>query len=162
MTVEQRSIVVGVFAEQERAERAVRELLAAGFPQERIGFLTRDSEANNGLGAIVGGYTGAAAGGLLGGLLGTAISAVIPGVGPIVGAGLVGMMLAGAYVGGIAGVLIGLGVPEGDARRYHQEVEAGRSLVTVRADGRYSEALAILAAAGALDVLREAQTPAEA
>jgi hypothetical protein len=155
----ERSTVVGVFADHGEAERAVRDLLAAGFAREAIGFVARHPaphEQSSGLGAMVGGYAGAASGGVLGGLLGLAISAVLPGVGHILAAGMVGLMLGGAYVGGLAGALIGMGIPEPEAHLLHREVEAGRTLVTVKVDGRYSEAVAILAAAGARDVTRQA------
>lgn len=44
----------------------------------------------------------------------------------------------------IAGALIGLGIPEEEAKYYEGEVKAGRTLVTVKADGRYDEACALL------------------
>ena len=40
--------------------------------------------------------------------------------------------------------LVGLGVPEEEARHYERELEAGRIIVAVRADGGYEEAAAIL------------------
>jgi hypothetical protein len=164
MATAQRTTVVGIFADVGQAEKAVRDLLAAGFRQEEIAYLCRDEprppveggDDTSGTGALVGGYTGAAAGVLLGGALGAAVSVVVPGFGPLLGAGMVALMLGGGYVGGIAGALIGMGVPEEEAHAYHREVETGRHLVAVRAEGRYSEALAILAAAGALDVTRQA------
>src|SRR5262249_49542748 len=112
---------------------------------------------DNGLGALVGGYTGVAAGGILGGLIGLAISAAIPGLGPVLAAGVVGMALGGAYVGGLVGVLVGLGVPQHEAEHYHRHVQEGRALVAVKCEGRYSEALAILSANGARDAIRETE-----
>jgi len=162
MTAAQRSVVVGIFDDAGQAEKAIRDLLDAGFTRDNIGFAMRHrteqqhtATADNGLGAMVGGYTGVAAGGILGGLLGLAISAAIPGVGPILAAGLVGMALGGAYIGGLVGVLVGMGVPEHEAEHYHRHVQEGRSLVAVKCPGRYSEALAILSAAGARDAVRE-------
>ncbi|MCC6420334.1 MAG: hypothetical protein IT429_19030 [Gemmataceae bacterium] len=168
MTVAPRSTVVGVFQDHAQAERAVRDLLAAGFPKEDIGYLARHPPGEpvegaddvEGLGGAVGAYSGVAAGTILGGILGAAVSVAVPGFGPLLGAGMVGLMLGGAYVGGIAGALIGMGVPEEEAHAYHRAVEADRHLVAVRANDRYSEALAILAACGALDVTREASPPA--
>ena len=46
--------------------------------------------------------------------------------------------------GGVLGALIGLGIPETEARRYEAEFHAGRTLVVVQAIGRGGEALAIL------------------
>lgn len=169
MSTAERSTVVGVFTDHAQAARAVHDLLDAGFSKEQIGYVAPHSsgqgaenpaEDGNGLGALVGGYTGTAAGGILGGILGAILAVTVPGIGHAVAAGVVGMMLAGAYVGGIAGVLIGMGVPAHEAHAYHRAVEAGKALVTVKVDGRYSEALAILAAAGAQDVTREAGQPA--
>src|SRR4051812_15862126 len=127
MTVAPRSVVVGIFEDAAHAEKAIHDLLDAGFKKEEIGFAMRDAAGHeaappagaSGLGAMVGGYTGAEAGGVLGGLLGLAISAAVPGLGPVFAAGTVGLALAGAYVGGIAGVLIGMGVPREEAEHYH-------------------------------------------
>src|SRR5262245_62893317 len=164
MAAAQRPIVVGVFADTDHAEKAIRELLAAGFRKEEIAFLQRDRSAppdesdqqTSGTGAFVGGTAGAATGVILGGVLVAAVSIAVPGFGPLLGAGMVGLMLGTAYVGGIAGALIGMGVPAAEAHAYHRAVEVGHCLVTVQARDRYSEALAILANAGALDVTREA------
>jgi hypothetical protein len=49
----------------------------------------------------------------------------------------------------VAGTLIGLGIPEEDVHHYHGELEAGRTLVTVKAGPRYDEAVAILRKHGA-------------
>jgi hypothetical protein len=43
---------------------------------------------------------------------------------------------------------------EEEKRYYHHELEAGRTLVVVKADDRYSEALAILQSNGAHDTER--------
>jgi uncharacterized protein (TIGR02271 family) len=45
-----------------------------------------------------------------------------------------------------------MGVPEEHARYYEDEARAGKTLVTVRADGRYEDAQRILRAQGAYDV----------
>ena len=50
------------------------------------------------------------------------------------------------------GALVGEGVPENEARYYDQEFRSGRSIVTVRADGRYDEAQNTLRRFGAYDV----------
>lgn len=165
MSVAPRSVVVGIFDNHALAERAIRDLLGAGFRKEEIGFAMRDASGHeaaapagaSGLGGLVGGYTGAAAGGALGALLGAGICAAIPGLGPVLAAGVVGLGLTGAYLGGIAGVLIGMGVPKEEAEHYHRHVEQGRALVAVKAADRYSEALGILSAAGARDAIRQGE-----
>ncbi len=50
-------------------------------------------------------------------------------------AGLTGAA-AGAGVGGLAGALIGLGIPEEEANRYNEYFEAGKILVLVDEDAR--------------------------
>jgi len=58
---------------------------------------------------------------------------------------------SGAAIAGLAGALIGLGIPEEEAHYYEGEFKAGRTLVTVRAPGRYEEAHDILRRFGAYD-----------
>jgi hypothetical protein len=45
---------------------------------------------------------------------------------------------------------VGLGIPEEEASQYESELRAGRFLVTVHANGRYEEAVAILRRHGAM------------
>jgi hypothetical protein len=63
---------------------------------------------------------------------------VIPVIGPILAVGPFAAALISAATGaaavGIAGALIGWGIPEEDARFYEGEVQAGRYLVTVEHD----------------------------
>jgi len=78
---------------------------------------------------------------------------ILPGIGPVVSGGILGSILAsaagGAAVAGVVGALVGLGIPEEDAQYYEGEFKSGRILVTVKADGRYDEAWAILHRHGA-------------
>ena len=96
-------------------------------------------------GAMTGVLTGLGLGALAG--LGV-LAGVIPVVGPAIAAGTLGVILsnaaAGAGIIGLAGALIGEGVPEHEAKYYHSEFEAGRMIVTVHAEGRYDEASSIL------------------
>jgi hypothetical protein len=146
---------VAVFADRSHAEYAVEELCRNGFGSEQIGVVIPDAgpvEApplDPGTKAVKGLEVGAAAGIALGGLLGAALcTAILPGVGPVLAAGLLAGVLggagAGAAGGGILGALIGMNVPEEEARHYEREFHSGRTLVTVRAEGRYDEAAAIL------------------
>lgn len=79
------------------------------------------------------------AGGTLGLLLGLGAIA-IPGLGPFIAAGPIMAALAGAGVGGavgtLTGALVGLGVPEYEAKRYETFLNAGGSLLSVHADDR--------------------------
>jgi hypothetical protein len=156
-----RSTAVGVFADRQQAEQAIHELERAGFTDDQVGYLgpgDAQFEGNTGVGdrdteVEEHATHGAAAGGLVGALIGAAAALLIPGIGPAVAGGILAAALTGAGVGlatgAIVGALTGLDVPEEDARRYESEVRAGRSIVTVKADGRYAEAEAILRRHGA-------------
>jgi hypothetical protein len=147
---------VGVFEDRRHARLAVDWLLQAGFSPEQVGFVTPDDgpvveqpDLDPGTRAGEGAATGAVAGGALGGLVGMALaSALIPGVGPVLAggilAGLIGGTVTGLAGGGLIGSLIGLHIPEEHARHYANQFHSGHTLVTVRADDRYDEALAIL------------------
>ena len=60
------------------------------------------------------------------------LSGVVPVIGPAIAGGTLGIILsnaaAGAAVAGLAGALIGYGIPEDDAQYYHQEFESGTRL----------------------------------
>ena len=149
-----RHTAVGVFPDLTHAEHAVGELCAAGFSSDQIGCLTPDAAAKTetplGRGTMVGegASVGAVAGVTAGVLLGVVLSNfVLPGVGPVLVGGLLAGALgaaAGAAGGGVLGALIGMNIPEEEARLYEQHFHSGRTLVTVRADGRYEEAVALL------------------
>src|SRR6185312_6053691 len=120
---------------------------------------TEDMAAETGTHAGSGAATGAVTGGILGGLGGWLVgigALAIPGVGPFIAAGAFATALTGAAigagVGAIAGALIGMGVPKEEAEYYEGEVKSGRTLVTVRADGRYADAQRILRDHRAYDI----------
>ena len=151
--------VVGVFQTRAAAQDAILELQRAGFADNTIGMIARNDRgevvtekagetmAEEGLaaGAVIGAGAGVAVG--LGVLAGT-----IPVIGPVLAVGTLGTILlnaaAGAAVIGLVGALVGLGIPEEDARYYEDEVKGGRFLVTVDAGDRDAEAWAILHRAG--------------
>lgn len=156
MSTPERITAVEVFADRSHAEYAVEQLRRHGFAEEQIGFLTSDSPTSiepppaiPGTKAEEGAAAGAVAGATVGGLVGAALASVtIPGVGLVIAGGLMAGALGGAVTGlasgGIVGALVGLSIPESDARHYERAFHSGRTLVTVRADGRYEEAVAIL------------------
>ncbi len=74
--------------------------------------------------------TGGVLGGALGWVAGIGASA-IPGVGPFIAAGPIIAALSGATVGGIAGGLVGMGIPEIEAKRYEGKVNLGNILISV-------------------------------
>jgi hypothetical protein len=153
------------------AERAVRDLGAAGFTHEQIGFVIRGSDAvqggmitdavgaKDGRGAIAGAATGA----VVGGALGAAAAILLPGVGPILAAGILagfaGGAGAGAAVGGILGALTGLGISEDEARHYEHAFHSGKAIVAVTPEDRESEAAEILRKNGGYNLRDRPQSP---
>ena len=155
MAAKQRSTVVAVFEDRSDADQAVADLKRAGFRDDQIGVAMRHAEGSTGAAktddtyAEEGAATGLLAGLGLGALAGLGVlSGVIPVVGPAIAGGTLGILLsnaaAGAAAAGLAGALIGSGIPEEEANYYHGEFEAGRTIVTVQADGRYDEACNIV------------------
>jgi len=162
MNSSQRSTVVGVFNDRSQAQQAVKDLRQAGFREDQIGVVAREGEnvagaehvGDKGSHVATGAATGVAAGAGIGALWALGIAAnILPGIGPVISGGILASVLAsaagGAAIAGIAGALIGLGVPEHEAQYYENEFHQGRILVTVKADGRYDEAWAILQRYGA-------------
>jgi uncharacterized protein (TIGR02271 family) len=154
--------IVGLFKNQVDAERAIDRLKQAGFSESQIGVAMRDrsqqQELIEGTGtqAAEGAATGALSGGVLGGVIGllAGVGALaIPGVGPIIAGGALASTLAGAGIGaaagGLLGALMGMGIPEEDARHFDEGFRAGGTLVTVNAQGREEEARECLREAGA-------------
>jgi len=153
MTMAERSTAVGTFADRADAERAIDELRSAGFRDDQIGLAMRDSDGQasgyaEGSPKAAGAATGALTGAGIGGLLGALAAGLIPGIGPVVAGGILAGLLGGAVVGAGAGGLLGWlggeGIPEEEAHQYQSEFEAGRAIVTVKAEGRYAEAASIL------------------
>lgn len=153
---------VGVFHSRDAAERAVADLRAAGYRDDQIGLVARDTRGNvvrtDGAGdnAAEGAAIGAAAGAGALALGSLAISfGVIPVIGPVLAVGPLAAALisagAGAAAGGVAGALIGWGVPEDDAKFYEGEVKAGRYVVTVDAGDRSADARAVYTRHGGYD-----------
>jgi len=160
------STVVGVFEDASDAIQAVRALRDAGFTDAQLGIASRDHQLSRDKFGLKndpthtkweqGTAVGAAAGGATGLGLGLAVAAgLMQPLGPILAGGTLVALLAsagtGAAVGTVVGGLVGLGVPEDDAGYYDSEFQAGRTLVTVQADGRGQEASDIMQRYGALD-----------
>ena len=152
--------IVGAFETRGMAERAVNELMAAGFRPDQVSVLGRDGQPtdltpeNETAGNIAtGAGIGAAVGGIGALLAGTAALA-IPGIGPVLAlgtwAGALSAAMGGGLVGGLIGFLTSQGISEEDASRYAERVRAGAYLVAVTPDtGEQAKAESILANAGA-------------
>src|SRR3954454_5790162 len=131
----------------DQASRIVEDLKMGGFSNNDISVLlpdksgTKDFAHEKGTKAPEGAITGAGTGGVLGGVLGwlAGIGALaIPGLGPFVAAGPIMAALSGgaigATAGGIIGALIGMGIPEYEAKRYEARLREGRILIAVHSE----------------------------
>jgi hypothetical protein len=142
-----KTAVFGIYSTRSDVETAAELLSRSGFPVSDISVLlpeslgTRDIGTEKSTKAPEGATTGAGSGAVLGGTLGllAVIGALaIPGVGPLIAAGpimaaLAGMGVGGA-VGGVTGALIGMGIPEYEAKRYEGRVAKGGILLSVHCD----------------------------
>jgi hypothetical protein len=162
----ERTTAIAIFDDRVQAQRAIADLNRAGFTEREIGVTARDmGEAGGDVadggkkthakeGAIAGVATGAGVGALWG--LGI-LAGVLPGIGTAIAGGTLAVILssaaAGAATAGVAGSLIGLGIPEDEAKYYDKEFQAGRVVVTVDAGSRFQEAQAILMRNSGYDML---------
>jgi hypothetical protein len=139
--------IICIAASHAQAAEILESLRAAGIPNEYISALwpdqagvqyfghERHTKAPEGLAA------GASTGGILAGALGwlAGIGALaIPGAGPFIAAGPIMAALSaaavGAALGGVTGALIGMGIPEYEARRYEGKIKEGNILISVHPD----------------------------
>jgi hypothetical protein len=141
---EKKTAVFGIYSSREAAERAADAIVKAGFSPADISVLLPENLGNRSIGtekaskapegAAAGGSTGAVLGGTLGLLAGIGALA-IPGVGPLIAAGPIMATLAGVGVGGaiggITGALVGMGIPEYEAKRYEGRIQKGGILLSV-------------------------------
>ena len=179
---EKNKVVLGIFKTRQEVEKTIEALKNLGFKTSDMSALmpelsgsqefghTKSSKAPEGAatggaatgGAATGGAaTGASAGLVLGGTLGllAGIGALaIPGIGPFIAAGPIMGALAGVGVGGtiggVTGALIGLGLPEYEAKRYEGSLKNGGILLSVHTNNveEVSRAKECLIHCGAEDV----------
>jgi hypothetical protein len=130
--------VIGIYKELNQAAQAIRGLEEAGLPHAQVSLLTIRSEeelheftaVRHGDAAEQASVAGAATGGLMGLLVSTPLLAV-PGLGLALAAGPIAMGLTGAVVGGLVGSMSGWGIDSDHAKRYQQDLEAGKVLIVV-------------------------------
>ena len=158
-----KKMTVGVFATKTAADKAVADLKTAGFTNDQISLVAKDSRgktvSTNGVGETKSGegaLIGAAAGGVTAAAVGAGMMlGVIPVIGPILALGPLALTLlnaaGGAAVGSLAGALIGMGLPKEDADYYEGEVAAGRYLVAVDNNDSKKDALGIYSRHGGYD-----------
>lgn len=130
-----------------RTETILVQLEQSGFSRNDISVLMADKHGTRDFalehhtktpeGAVAGAGTGVVVGGIVGWLAGIG-SLAVPGLGPLIAAGPIMGMLTGAAVlgtiGGVAGALIGLGVPEFEARKYEGKVRTGSALIAIHTE----------------------------
>src|SRR5690606_8708305 len=149
------------------AKDIVEKLKAMGFSAADVSVLFPDQTGTRDFayeqhtkapeGATAGGIVGAGAGGLLGWLaaLGTL---AIPGIGPFIAAGPLMAALAGVAIGGttggLIGALVGMGIPEYEAKRYEGKLREGGILISVHTEDARERARAkdVFEVAGAEDI----------
>jgi hypothetical protein len=139
--------VFGIAKNEEQATRIVNALKEAGFSSDDVSVLlpdragSRDFAHEHHTKAPEGAAAGAVAGGVMAGVLGWLAgigSLAIPGVGPLIAAGPIMAALSGAAAGGavgtLAGALVGLGIPEYEAKQYEGKVKNGNILISVHTE----------------------------
>jgi hypothetical protein len=150
-----------------QADSIVGKLRTNGFTDNDISVLfpdkgsTRDfahkKETKMPEGATVGASTGGVVGATVGLLAGIGALA-IPGLGPFIAAGPIMAALSGgalgAGVGGLTGALVGLGIPEYEAKQYEGKVKEGGILISVHSESgdETKRAKAIFKEEGAHDI----------
>jgi hypothetical protein len=170
-----KSAVSALVSTPVQAEKAIDQLRLAGFVASDISFLYSDSEGVNSLfhvnstkapeGTVAGGSAVGLVGGIAGFLVGIG-ALTIPGFGPLVAAGPIMTALSGAAVGaavgGVGGCLIGLGLPEYEAKLYAGKITEGNMLIVAHCDddpARQSSARSVFEAVNAHDI--STTTPVE-
>jgi hypothetical protein len=140
-------VIISALHDLTRAEAVVRSLQESGFSKDDISILlaARKTRLNKSdrrirrvatslpLGAGLGGLTG-----VLLSVLGFTGSVALPGAGVVFGSGTLLTALleganAGVAFGTVSGALVGLGVPEVEARYYERRMRHGDLLVSVQA-----------------------------
>jgi hypothetical protein len=158
----------GVYTDRAALEDALDELKEEGCANTDVSVLFSDKESSQKFavehktkapeGALAGGAAGVALGGALGWLAGIGAFS-LPGIGPFIAAGPIASAIAGASfagtVGGVAGALMGVGLPEYEAKQYESALKQGRMLLAVQCESStlLPKAKEVLRRTGALDVI---------
>jgi hypothetical protein len=171
-----KTAVFGIYSSLSSADTATDTFVRSGFPPADISALLPENLASKQIGtekatkAPEGAATGAGSGAVLGGALGllAGIGALaIPGVGPLIAAGPIMAALAGIGVGGavdgFTGALLGLGIPEYEAKRYEGHVKNGGILLSVHCDtsDEIKRAKEIMKNTGAEDISSTGESSAD-
>lgn len=157
----EKTIVGGVFKQENEAVRAIESLQELGFTKDDISvFAKSDEEINDiqnetglnvsngeneesgrGKNAGKGLGIGAGTGGVLGGITGLIAEIgllTIPGIGVLAAAGPIATTLSGAAIGatggGLVGALVGAGIPKEQAEQYEEYLKNDHILVLVETE----------------------------
>lgn len=138
-----RRTTIGIFSTRAEAESAVTDLRASGYRDDQIGMIGKNAEgetihlndavdsSNITEGAVIGTAVGAVGTAAVGAGI---MAGVLPVIGPVLALGPLAVTLinaaGGGTVAGVAGALVGLGIPKDDALFFEEEVAAGRYIVT--------------------------------
>ena len=160
-----------------QAEGIIDSLKVSGFSNNDISALLPDKRGTKDFahehntkapdGAATGGVAGLGVGAALGWLAGIGALA-IPGAGPFIAAGPIMAALGGAAVGtaagGVVGALVGMGIPEFEAKRYDAKIREGNILISVHTeDGKQRDvAKDIFKRLGADDISTGSEASAKA
>ena len=142
--------VFGIYSTRAAVENATDSLVRSSFPASDISVLLpeslggpKDMGTEKATKAPEGTAAGATTGGVIGGTLGVLAGVgllAIPGLGPFIAAGpiMAGMAGLGLGVGGavgaFTGMLISMGIPEFEAKRYEGRLQKGGILLSVHCD----------------------------
>jgi hypothetical protein len=164
------STVIGIFEDSKKAQQAIQELKQAGFTNDEVGFVMRNqdvkdvareaasshpNEAENASGGTADSLTRA----IVGGMIDAIALLLLPVIGPSPAENALETTLPAAEqtldrIEGAAGSSSRKAKEDRakEVNYYRHEFEAGRSFVTIRADGQEQEASDILRRNGAHDV----------
>jgi hypothetical protein len=170
------TVVYGIYPNRIAVETAVNTLRESKFRKTDVSVLFSDSAGSKDFahekgtkapeGTAIGASTGVVVGGALGWLAGIGALS-IPAVGPLIAAGPIVALLAGAGVGGtlggLTGGIIGLGIPEYEAKRFEGLIMSGGILLSVHCDSSEwaLKAKRILADTGAKHIAATSEAKAD-
>jgi hypothetical protein len=162
-----KTAVVGVYSARDSVGDAIDALVISGFQSSNMSVLLpgtpgskttgteEATKAPEGVGASTG--SDAVLGGALGLLAGIGALAV-PGVGSLIAAGPIvsalGVLGIGGVVGGVAGALVGMGIPDHEAKHYEGRLQRGGILLSAHCDTseEIERAMEIMVRTGAEDI----------
>jgi hypothetical protein len=169
--------VIGIYEDRTTVSNVIDFLHKAGYRATDISVLSSDNQGSKDFAhekhtkAPMGAAAGAAAGAVVGAALAWVVVSIqtvtITGLGPLVAAGPMLAALAGAGAGGalgwIAGLLVGLRLPEYVAKRYVGRIRRGGILLSVHCDSQEwcERAKKTLRDTGARDISSAAETAAD-